>query len=65
MQNKIKIICTGGTIDKVYFDALSEFKIGNPQISPILQEANAILNYEVISFSRKTHLKYQRVTVTR
>ena len=57
MQNKIKIICTGGTIDKVYFDALSEFKIGNPQISPILQEANAILNYEVISLLKKDSLE--------
>ena len=54
--NKIKILCTGGTIDKVYFDALSEFKIGNPQISPILQEANAILNYEVVS-SKKDSLE--------
>ena len=57
MQNKIKILCTGGTIDKVYFDALSEFKIGNPQISPILQEANAILNYEVVSLLKKDSLE--------
>ena len=39
MLNKIKIFCTGGTMSKVYFDALSEFQIGNPQISPILQRS--------------------------
>ena len=26
----IKIFTTGGTFDKVYFDALSEFRIGDP-----------------------------------
>ena len=25
---KIKFITTGGTIDKVYFDALSEYEVG-------------------------------------
>ena len=61
MLNKIKIFCTGGTIDKVYFDALSEFQIGNPQISPILQEANAILNYEVVSLLKKDSLEISDV----
>ena len=64
MQNKIKIFCTGGTIDKVYFDALSEF--GNWQ-SADLQFFKRQMHYKPKSspFSRKTHLKYQRVTVTR
>jgi len=57
MTNKIKIFCTGGTIDKIYYDALSEFQIGSPQISPILQEANAILNYEVVSLLKKDSLE--------
>ena len=30
----IRIIATGGTFDKVYFDALSEFRIGDPMAGP-------------------------------
>src|SRR5690349_21951430 len=29
---RIKIFTTGGTIDKVYFDARSEFEVGSPQV---------------------------------
>jgi len=35
----IKIFTTGGTIDKVYYDALSEYSVGTPQILSILQGA--------------------------
>jgi L-asparaginase len=28
---KIHFIATGGTVDKVYFDAKSEYEIGSPQ----------------------------------
>ena len=37
---KIKILTTGGTIDKVYFDAKSEYEVGPPQIVEILREAH-------------------------
>lgn len=32
----LTIITTGGTIDKVYFDAKSDYQVGNPQIKVIL-----------------------------
>ncbi len=53
---KIKIITTGGTIDKIYFDDKSEFQVGNPQIDEVLKEANITLDYEVISLTRKDSL---------
>ena len=37
MTMKLHIITTGGTIDKIYFDALSEFQIGDPVIGGIVR----------------------------
>jgi len=53
---KIKIITTGGTIDKIYFDAQSEFQVGDPQIAEVLREANVTVPYEIVSLMRKDSL---------
>ena len=37
---KIHVLTTGGTIDKVYFDAKSEFEVGPPMIVELLKEAH-------------------------
>ena len=37
---KIHVLTTGGTIDKVYFDAKSEFEVGPPMIAELLKEAH-------------------------
>lgn len=52
----ITFFCTGGTFDKIYFDANSEFTIGEPQIIPLLQEANISIDYEVHSLLKKDSL---------
>ena len=52
----IEIITTGGTIDKVYFDAKSSFEIGDPQIGEVLQDANLTVDYEVTPLLRKDSL---------
>jgi len=52
----IKILTTGGTIDKIYFDAKSEFQIGDPHITEVLEEANVVFSYEVESVLRKDSL---------
>jgi L-asparaginase len=44
---KIKIFTAGGTIDKVYFDAKSEYEVGPPQVVEILQEARVTLDYAI------------------
>jgi len=54
---KIKIYTTGGTIDKIYFDAKSEFQVGEPQISGLLKEANIAFDFEVESLMRKDSLE--------
>ncbi|MEJ0088889.1 MAG: asparaginase domain-containing protein [Limisphaerales bacterium] len=53
---KIKFLTTGGTIDKVYFDAKSEFEVGPPQVSELLHDANVTFDHEVESILRKDSL---------
>ena len=54
---RIRAITTGGTIDKVYFDATSAYEIGDPQIGVLLHEANVTFEYEVESVLRKDSLE--------
>ncbi|MFK8016693.1 MAG: asparaginase domain-containing protein [Gammaproteobacteria bacterium] len=53
----MQILTTGGTIDKIYFDANSEFQVGEPQIIRLLQEANVSFDYDVRSILRKDSLE--------
>jgi L-asparaginase len=53
---KVAILTTGGTFDKVYFDANSEYSIGEPCISSILDEGNVTSNYRVQSILKKDSL---------
>ncbi len=57
MTVDLHILTTGGTIDKVYFDALSEFEVGEPAMRFVLKEANITLNYEITSLMRKDSLE--------
>lgn len=52
----ITFFCTGGTFDKIYFDAKSEFSVGEPQIIPLLKEANLSIEYNVVSLLKKDSL---------
>ena len=53
---KIKFLTTGGTIDKVYFDAKSEYEVGPPQVADLLHEANVTFEFEIESVLRKDSL---------
>lgn len=54
---KIAIITTGGTIDKIYFDAKSSYEIGEPQIAEVLQDANLTIDYLLMPLLRKDSLE--------
>ena len=56
-MTQLHIFTTGGTIDKVYFDALSEFQIGESPLDAILREANVGLNYDLTSLMKKDSLE--------
>ena len=52
----IKFLATGGTFDKIYYDAKSDFHIGEPMAAAILEEANVSFDYEVESILEKDSL---------
>ncbi len=56
-RHQVKIFCTGGTIDKVYFDALSDYQVGDPVVPDILAEAMAGFSYTVESILKKDSLE--------
>jgi len=53
----IRFITTGGTIDKIYFDAVSRFEVGDTQIDHILQEGLVAFDYDVKPLFRKDSLE--------
>ena len=53
---RLKIFTTGGTIDKVYFDQKSQYEVGDPQAGGLLERANVVIDYEVVSILRQDSL---------
>ena len=53
----IEIFTTGGTIDKVYFDANSEFEIGDSPVAELLAESNILDGFSVTGLMRKDSLE--------
>lgn len=53
----ILILTTGGTIDKNYFDALSEYQIVDSGIPALLREARVALPYRLVELMRKDSLE--------
>ena len=53
----IQIFTTGGTIDKVYFDANSEFEVGHSLLPELLSESNIHEGYRLRELMRKDSLE--------
>lgn len=51
------VMTVGGTIDKVYFDASSEYKVGEPTVPHIFQSAGVSLDYTLLPLMRKDSLE--------
>lgn len=54
---RLHVITTGGTIDKVYFDARSEYEVGEPQVLEIFRDAHVTLDFSLESVLRKDSLE--------
>jgi L-asparaginase len=52
----IVVITTGGTIDKAYFDALSQFQIGESMVRQLLTVARVTGPYRLMELLRKDSL---------
>ncbi len=55
-HDPICILTTGGTIDKIYFDALSEYQVGAPTIAGLLAEGGVRCPFRIVSILRKDSL---------
>lgn len=53
---KLHIITTGGTIDKIYFDAKSDYQVGDPVIGELLSRMGVGFEFSVESAMRKDSL---------
>ncbi|MGB5722338.1 MAG: asparaginase domain-containing protein, partial [Woeseiaceae bacterium] len=53
----IRFITTGGTIDKIYFDDLSQFEVGESQVQHILAEGLAAFDFDVVPLMHKDSLE--------
>lgn len=57
MTQPILVLTTGGTIDKNYFDALSEYQIVDSGIPALLKEARVALPLRIVEVMRKDSLE--------
>jgi L-asparaginase len=56
-KQAVVVLTTGGTIDKVYFDAKSEFAIGDSVVDELLKEAHVDAPYRLLEVMRKDSLE--------
>jgi L-asparaginase len=57
----IAVVTTGGTIDKLYFDSLSEYQVGESVVRKLLATANVKYPFEIIEALRKDSLEMTEV----
>ncbi len=57
MKPPVLVLTTGGTIDKVYFDASSEYEIGEPTVPHVFREAGVALSWRLEPLLRKDSLE--------
>ncbi|MCB1691766.1 MAG: asparaginase [Pseudomonadales bacterium] len=56
MADEIAVLTTGGTLDKIYFDAKSEFEVGSSIVGRLLEQAEARVPYRIVELLRKDSL---------
>lgn len=55
--SKVLVVTTGGTIDKVYFDAKSDYEVGESVVAELLQQAHVHLPFDIKPLMRKDSLE--------
>lgn len=53
----ITVLTTGGTIDKQYFDALSQYQITDTMVARLLEVARVTIPFEIVEVARKDSLE--------
>src|SRR5690348_6246650 len=57
IPDPIVVVTTGGTIDKLYFDSLSEYQVGESVVRKLLAIANVKYPFDVVEALRKDSLE--------
>ena len=57
MTTPILVLTTGGTIDKIYFDALSDYKVGESVVAKLLQIGGVKRPFRIEEVTRKDSLE--------
>ena len=60
-SQSITVLTTGGTIDKQYFDALSEYQVGGSMVARLLEIARVTLPFQIVEVTRKDSLELDDV----
>jgi L-asparaginase len=53
----IRFITTGGTIDKIYFDDLSQFEVGESQVQHILADGLVQIDFDAVALMHKDSIE--------
>ena len=64
----IVVLTTGGTIDKLYFDALSQYQVGETVVAQVLATARVTAPVRIVELMRKDSLELteaDRATIAR
>lgn len=61
LDQGIALLTTGGTIDKIYFDAKSTFAVGDSVVEDLLREAHVSATYRIQEVMRKDSLELDDV----
>ena len=56
-RDPIAVVTTGGTIDKLYFDSLSEYQVGESVVRQLLAIANVKYPFDIVEALRKDSLE--------
>jgi L-asparaginase len=56
-RDPIAVVTTGGTIDKLYFDSLSEYQVGESVVRKLLSVANVKYPFDIVEALRKDSLE--------
>ena len=59
-SSSVLVVTTGGTIDKVYFDAKSDYEVGESVVGELLNQAHVKHDYQVKSLMRKDSLELDK-----
>ena len=54
----IRFITTGGTIDKIYFDATSQYEVGESNVKHILSDGMINFDHDVVPMFQKDSLEF-------